>query len=483
MFRITPLSMTRTAMFQNRSHLLRMSHLQYQASSGLKYARPSDDAVETRAIRGLNRALGQLETQNMRIAELQQPLNASVSQLLEANNLIGRAKQIALDAPQTFGDSDRAAMVAEVDSIINRMVAVANSQDQGRFLYSGTATDTRPFELVENPGLAIPHVSYVGSRQNAETVITDSISVRSTFSGAEIFQRTTRGESLFLGATGAAAGLGTSNELGRVNLLVQHSLTTYAAGSGVLAGSDSTGGDTVIGNLGDHRITIEDSSGNGTAGRVSLNGGASVNWNSSNTNLQVTGPQGETVFVDTSAIVAGFSGDIDLAASGTLSTDGGKTTTAIDFFGDQVVHSTVTGRVTNVSSSAIRFAGTESVEFTQTADAITALLELKDDLLNSRQLESTQLNASFERRAVDLETISNQLLDSIGEQSVALQDLEQLSSRNGDHQLELRSRLNEREAADLASVIVEMQSLQSTMQFNYAALSILQSNNLLDFLG
>ena len=75
------------------------------------------------------------------------------------------------------------------------------------------------------------------------------------------------------------------------------------------------------------------------------------------------------------------------------------------------------------------------------------------------------------------------MLDHVGEQSVALQDLEQLAARNEDHQLELKSRLNEQESADLAAVIVEMQSLQTTMQFNYAALSILQSSNLLDFLG
>ena len=39
------------------------------------------------------------------------------------------------------------------------------------------------------------------------------------------------------------------------------------------------------------------------------------------------------------------------------------------------------------------------------------------------------------------------------------------------------------ESADLAAVIVEMQSLQTTIQFNYAALSIARSNNLLEFLG
>ncbi len=483
MFRITPLSMSRTAIYQNRNHLTRMATLQQQASSGLQYSTPSENPVVTRSIRTLNRALGQLETQNLRIAELQQPLNTSVSRLLEVNNLINRAKQIALDAPQSFGQSDRAALAAEVDGIIDQLVATANSRDQGRYLYSGTAFETRPFELLEDSGLAIPLVVYAGAQQNAETVISESISIRSTFTGVEVFQAAARGESLFLGATGAQAGTGTDSEIGRTNLLVQHSATIYRAGSGITPGTDSLAGDTVIGSMGDHRLTIEDISGNGTSGRVSLNGGAAVDWESTDTNLRVTGPLGEVVFIDTTAVLAGFSGDVPLSASGTLSTDGGQTTTDIDFSSNQVVSSELSGRVANIDSSGIRFTGTESIEFTGTADAITVLLELKDDLLNNRHFDDAELNRAFERRAVDLERLSSHLLDHVGEQSVALQDLEQLAARNEDHQLDLKSRLNKQESADLAAVIVEMQTLQTTMQFNYAALSILQSNNLLDFLG
>jgi flagellin-like hook-associated protein FlgL len=235
--------------------------------------------------------------------------------------------------------------------------------------------------------------------------------------------------------------------------------------------------------LGSHVLTIQDTSGNGTSGTVALNNGERFTWTATDTNLKVVGPLGEAVYIDTTSIAAGFDGEVDIEGQGSLSVDGGSSQVPVDFSDNQTIVHEITGRTLNVDSRAIRFAGTEPVEFPGTSDAITALLELKDDLLDTRGLGAAQLNRSFERRVADLDRISDHLLEIVGEQSVALQDLEQLTSQNDRMQLDLQSRLAELESADFPSIIVEMQSLQTTMQFNYAALSIVQANNLLDFLG
>ena len=189
------------------------------------------------------------------------------------------------------------------------------------------------------------------------------------------------------------------------------------------------------------------------------------------------------MFIDTTAITAGFSGNVDIEAAGTLSTDGGATETVIDFSNNQVVENSITGNVTHIDSSGVAYAGVESLEYEGTADAFTALLELRDDLQNTRGLDSADLSESLERRFVDLQRASDQILNVVGEQSVALQQLDQMAVQNENQQLDLSSRLSDVGSADLAKVIVEMQGVQTTMQFNYAALSIVQSNNLLDFLG
>ena len=483
MFRITPFSAAQTTIFQNRTQVSRLAKLQYQASSGLKYSRPSENPSENRTIQRLNRTLDGLSTQKARINNVQQPLNNSVTNLIEANDLLTRAKQIALEAPQSISVGAQEVLAAELTSIINGLQAIGNAQYQDRYLYSGAAGDTEPFQITDHSGLAIPFVSYAGSLQNAESVISESISIETTFSGAEVFMQRQRGATRFFGATGAAAGSGTDSEIGRANLTVSHTLTTFSGGAGVSAGSDSADGDSIIGALGQHQLTLTDTSGTGSSGTVSLNGGTSVDWTSANTNLQLTGPRGETVFIDTTAISAGFSGNVDIEATGTLSIDGGATAIAIDFSGNQVVENSITGNVTHVDSSAVLYAGNESLEYEGTADAFTALLELRDDLQNNRGLDSADLNDSLERRFADLQRASNQILNVVGEQSVALQQLDQMAVQNENQRLDLNTRLSGVESADLAKVIVEMQGVQTTMQFNYAALSIVQSNNLLDFLG
>lgn len=483
MFRITPFSAAQTTIYHNRNQMARLGKLQFQASSGLKYSKPSDNPIENNKIGRLSRTLANLQSQRTRISDVQQPLNNSVTNLIEAKDLISRARQIAQQAPQAFGDGSQNALADELDSILARFQSIANSEYQGQYLYAGAASDTMPFQLIDDPGLGIPSVQYEGSLQDAETVISDSISIQSAFSGSRIFMSQGRGETQFFGSTGAASGAGTDSEIGRANLQVLHKSTTYAPGSGVVAGTDSVDGDTVIGAAGTHTLTITDSSGLGTSGEVSLNGGPSIPWDNSQTNLQVTGKYGEVVFIDTTAITAGFTGTIDIEGSGALSLDGGATEIPIDFSTNQVVENSLTGNVVHVDSSGIQYAGAEALEFEGTADAITAILELKDDLLNNRGLEASELNQAFERRLQDLERISDQLLDNVGQQSVALQQLDQMAVQNENHQMDLNVRLSEVESADLAKVIVEMQSVQTTMQFNYAALSIVQSNNLLDFLG
>src|SRR5690606_13494775 len=135
---------------------------------------------------------------------------------------------------------------------------------------------------------------------------------------ADVFQPIARGKTLFLGGTGAAPGTGTDSALGRGTLIVSHTSTTYTAGSGVAAGTSSADGDTIIGPAGAHILTIEDTSGTGAFGTVSLNGGPPVSFTNGDTNLKVIGPLDEVVYLDTTAITAGFSGDVEITADGTL---------------------------------------------------------------------------------------------------------------------------------------------------------------------
>ena len=104
-------------------------------------------------------------------------------------------------------------------------------------------------------------------------------------------------------------------------------------------------------------LNINDTSGTGASGTVSLNGGPTVAFTNTDTDLSVTGPLGETVFINTTAITPGFNGNVDITAAGTLSTDAGTSETVINFSANQIVTNNQTGQVTNIDSSAIRRVG------------------------------------------------------------------------------------------------------------------------------
>src|SRR5262249_39694406 len=154
------------------------------------------------------------------------------------------------------------------------------------------------------------------SNQNLKVSLFGKNNLDVLYSGQAVFGATNRGATTVIGTTGAKAGSGTDTATANTQLLVSHTLTTFASGSGVAAGTSSAAGDTIIGASGTHKLTINDTSGNGSAGTISLNGGPPVSYDSSQTNLKVQGPNGEVVYLDTTAMTPGFNGTIDMTATG-----------------------------------------------------------------------------------------------------------------------------------------------------------------------
>ncbi len=484
MYRVTPFSIANNTIFYNRTHLAALATLQRQLASGLKYQRPSDNPLATAQIRSQYAVVSGLDLQKTQIDEANLQLNQSVSNLLDAENLLNRAHEIALDAPQETEPAARQALVTEVDSIIDRLKSIINSRSGSLYLYSGTATTTKPLGETSRPELSVPLFNYQASRVRQSISLSDSVSVDIRYTAQEVFfGKTDRQATLYFGDTGAAAGAGTDSGIGRAVLSVYHTSTTFAPGSGITAGDDSPSGDTIIGPAGANVLTINDTSGTGAFGTVSLNGGTAVNFTNGDTNLQVTGPRGEVVFLNTTSITAGFTGDVDVTANGELSTDDGLTRTAIDFSNNQILTNSISGQVTHVDSSGIWQTGVNHLEYVGTADDLTALYELRDDLLNSRGLDTQTLADSYQRRAVDLQRGVDRLLKIVGEQSSALENLDQLGNRNSELKLQVQESIVNLESVDLTQVVSDLESRQSLLQFSFAAYNIVQNTNILKFLG
>jgi flagellar hook-associated protein 3 FlgL len=457
---------------------------QRQISSGLRIERPSDDPVAIRQVTSLKARLEELRTSSASVRDAETKLNISVSQLTETKNLLTSAKVLAQQGVQALSQAERNALATEAESLLSSLQKLSGVKLAGSFLYSGTKSDVKPFSF-DDPAVTggTLDVQYAGSKNNSTALVGETVNVDTFYAGDHVFGNPEpRGDTILVGGTGAKLGTGTDNLIGRATLSVRHTATTFLGASGIAAGSDSAGGDTIIGDVGANTLTINDTSGDGSAGTISLNGGTPVAYTGSDTNLEIRGPDGNKIYVDTTAISAGFSDTIDLKADGVLSVDGGLSETPIDFSASQTITDSTSGRFVHIDSQSVSETGDDSLEFPDTSNVFQVVYELIADLRNTRGLDNTQLASALDRRIGELDSASNNVLDVMGRQAASLQALSQLDSRVQDLQLETETHASELQATNVAETVLRMQNDQALLEYTYAITAQITSTSLIDFL-
>jgi len=478
-YRVTQSQMATSA----RNHLAKQTSelftTQQQISSGLKIQRAADDPAGMRRSLIQKDKIERLEAHEVSIAHIKSRISQAHVQLRDANDLLTKVKEIALQAPQITDVSERRILAIELDGLMNRLNSIANSADESGFLFSGTAAHTKPFPLTTD---ATGQSQYAGAPQNTELYIAGDVERQALLGGDAVFKPMSRQGSILVGSTGARIGTGTDSGVGMKTLKVTHTLTTFAPGSGISSGTGSAGNDTVIGLAGANRLTIVDTSGTGTSGTISLNSGPPGTFTNSMTNLAVTGPGGEVVYLDTTAITPGFNGTVDITATGEISADGGLTSVSITHDANQQIIDSRDGTSVNLNTIGIRKAGTDQLEFPGTSDVFNTLRELRDDLLNTRNLEPSEHAAALNRRLADVERVQEHLLNIVGVQSVSLEQIERLAERTGDLKLANKLSYSETVSADVTAAALRLQELNNLQQFTMAAVGQLLTPNLLDYI-
>lgn len=476
--RVTFQSSVDHALFNLRNQTDQLGVTSEQAATGKRILQPADDPVGTVTLMTFQAQSQRLTTNLSNIQDATSSLNSSVSTLQAAGDVFTQARSLAIEATNSGNDQHTLDTLGQqVDALLNRLVGLANTQNGGRYIFSGTAVNTAPFSL-NGAGT----YTYQGSDDRANAVIGQGQTVDTFYSGREIFQASQRGATVYSGTTGAAAGTGTDSATGQGTLLVRHTSTTYAAGSGVQPGSNSAAGDTILGPTGSHTLQIVDTSGNGSSGTISLDNGPPVAFSSSDTNLQVTGPGGGVVYLNTTAISPGFNGTIAITANGTLSVDNGATTVLINFSGNQVVTNSATGAVTNVNSTNIRATGTDSLDYTGTDDAFQVLQALRDTMRNTQGLPPQQQLQAISQRLNDVERVQNNILQVAGAQSADLQNLQGLQTQVQNVQLQTQQMIGNVGDVDLSQVLVNLQAQQNLLQVTLATTAKMFDQNLLNYL-
>lgn len=156
---------------------------QEQVSSGKRINHASDDADgAARAVR-LRGELAGIDRQGQNADAATSWLNATESSLGEVTNILQRVRELTVQAGNgTLSATDRKAIADEVDQLTESVRDQANTALDGRQLFSGAQTTTRPYA----PGSD----TYLGGRSGQDVVALDvgpGVSVQVNTNGLALF--------------------------------------------------------------------------------------------------------------------------------------------------------------------------------------------------------------------------------------------------------------------------------------------------------
>jgi len=117
-------------------------------SSGKRINALSDDPVGLTQSLGIKSALANVEQVERNIDLGESWLVGAEGALRHSQNLLIDAKVLCIEmASASKSTADRQSAVAGVQNIRDEIVSQANTQISGRYIFAGTDTDTKPFEL------------------------------------------------------------------------------------------------------------------------------------------------------------------------------------------------------------------------------------------------------------------------------------------------------------------------------------------------
>ena len=172
----------------------RFLRIQTMASSGRRINRPSDDPIGITKDLGFRSDLSEISQFRKNINQALSWFNFSDQAMGNMNELISRAKELAVQfANDTYDQNARAAGATNIRDVFEQIIEAANTQFEGNYIFSGTRTDVSPFMVLamgvvyrgdfEQISLETESSSYLG----INSIGAEFLTVASRISGLIIF--------------------------------------------------------------------------------------------------------------------------------------------------------------------------------------------------------------------------------------------------------------------------------------------------------
>lgn len=179
----------------------KFNKLSQQISSGKRVTSVTDDAVAAKGIIKANSQLADIETYLANLKQADNELTQTDKTLGAINDKLQEAYDLAMTvANGTNGEDQMNAYRQQLDSIIDSVTRLANTQYGDKYLFAGTNTTTEPYSLLEtddatvdNAGLVYAgndgaRYALVGQAKNElPDVISDEKKEQINFIGEDVF--------------------------------------------------------------------------------------------------------------------------------------------------------------------------------------------------------------------------------------------------------------------------------------------------------
>ncbi|KUJ97040.1 MAG: Flagellar hook-associated protein 3, partial [Thermodesulfobacterium sp. 37_54] len=169
---------------------------QLKISSGKNFIRPSDNPSDVVISLNYKQGINKIEKYQKAIDDGLAFLKAQESTLGNVEDLVARAKVLAIQAANATQDINaRKATAEEIDKIIQSVLALANSQLGEKYLFAGQKTSgfapgTFPFELTKETlpdGQVIEKVVYNGSVEDFSISYDKGMQIKLGENGQKVF--------------------------------------------------------------------------------------------------------------------------------------------------------------------------------------------------------------------------------------------------------------------------------------------------------
>jgi flagellar hook-associated protein 3 len=240
--RVTDNMISSQTVFNMQRSVQRFLQMQTGMSTGRRINQPSDDPIGTVRDLDYRSELASIEQYQKNVSQAQSWTNTYDSILGDTKDIVSTAKEIAVAmADGTYDATARNASANEIQSLFERLSQMGNTELEGRRIFSGFATKTKPFTVSANG------VTYNGDNGAIEFEIEASARTTVNLNGADVFlkQFGPLGEKADLNVgVRAASRLADFNNGNGVDMAAA-SFTVTDKNLGIIAAIDLTGAVTV----------------------------------------------------------------------------------------------------------------------------------------------------------------------------------------------------------------------------------------------